>query len=197
MDVPKDAVAVASVSQAHHAEVLSLGAIGTRQCAIDHLIRTMPSTSQPRVCVYAAGPCEYGLYRSLTKQGHVCWVVAPALLPTKAGERAKTTRCDAMPWARLLRSGARTPVSVPQVADAEDNLTSIFTPLLTSEVISTLGVSCCWRQSAARLGSARVTLWAGGWRVPDCPAAQSGIVPFVEGTGNCSTCPPHHNTLTG
>jgi transposase len=38
-------------------------------------------------------------------------------MPKKAGDRVKTDRRDAMPWARLMRSGDLTPVSVPNVAD--------------------------------------------------------------------------------
>ena len=41
IDVHKDSIAVASVAQAHSAEVMYLGAIGTRQCDIDQLIRKM------------------------------------------------------------------------------------------------------------------------------------------------------------
>ena len=107
MDVHKDAMAVASVAQEPHAEVLSLGAIGTRQCDIDQLIRQMPSKSTQLVFVYDAGPCGYWLYRSRTPTGHVCWVVAPSLLPTKPGERVKTTlpsRTDGMvPASSALR----------------------------------------------------------------------------------------------
>jgi transposase len=47
----------------------------------------------------------------------VCWVVAPSLIPKKAGDRVKTDRRDAVQLARLRRSGALTPVSVPQVED--------------------------------------------------------------------------------
>jgi transposase len=43
--------------------------------------------------------------------------VAPALLPQKAGARGTTDRRDAIQRARLLRSGARTPVAVPPVED--------------------------------------------------------------------------------
>ena len=117
MDVHKDAIAVASVAQEHHAEVLSLGAIGTRQCDIDQLIRQMPSKSTQLVFVYDAGPCGYWLYRSLTHKGHVCWVVAPSLIPQKPGDRVKTNRRDAITLARLMRSGDLTPVSVPKVED--------------------------------------------------------------------------------
>ena len=117
MDVHKDAIAVASVAQEPHAEVLSLGAIGTRQCDIDQLIRQMPSKSTQLVFVYEAGPCGYWLYRSLTHKGHVCWVVAPSLIPTKPGDRVKTNCRDAIKLARLMRSGDLTPVHVPRVED--------------------------------------------------------------------------------
>jgi transposase len=43
--------------------------------------------------------------------------VAPSLIPTQAGERVKTDRRDAVPLARLMRSGDLTPVDVPQVED--------------------------------------------------------------------------------
>ena len=36
LDVPNDAMAVASVATAHEAEVIDLGTIGTRQGDIDH-----------------------------------------------------------------------------------------------------------------------------------------------------------------
>jgi transposase len=117
MDVHKESIAVAYVGQEHHAEVSYLGAIGTRQCDIDQLIRKMQSKSKHLVFVYEAGPCGYWLYRYLTKKGHACWVVAPSLIPKKAGDRVKTNRRDAIQLARLMRSGDLTPVYVPQVAD--------------------------------------------------------------------------------
>ena len=117
MDVHKDAIAVAYVAQDHGAEVIYLGTIGTRQCDIDQLIRKMPSKAKPLVFVYEAGPCGYWLYRYLTKKDYHCWVVAPSLIPKKAGDRVKTDRRDAVQLARLARSGALTAVSVPKVAD--------------------------------------------------------------------------------
>ena len=117
MDVHKDAIAVASVAQDHGAEVTSLGTIGTRQCDIDHLIRTMQSKAKHLIFVYEAGPCGSWLYRYLTKQDDDCWVVAPSLMPTKAGDRVTTDRRDAVHLARLARSGDLTTVSVPKVAD--------------------------------------------------------------------------------
>src|SRR5919109_751660 len=117
LDVHKESIAVAYIAQEHGAEVTSLGTIGTRQCDIDHLIRKMQSKATQLVFVYEAGPCGYWLYRYLTKQGHVCWVVAPSLIPKKAGDRVKTDRRDAVQLARLMRSGDLTPVYVPTVED--------------------------------------------------------------------------------
>ena len=117
MDVHKDSIAVASVAQDHHAEVVSLGNIGTRQCDIDQLIRRLQSKSPHLVFVYEAGPCGYWLSRDLTQKGHACWVVAPSLIPKKAGDRVKTDRRDAVPLARLMRSGDLTAVYVPRVED--------------------------------------------------------------------------------
>ena len=118
MDVHKETIAVAYVAQAHGAEVTSLGTIGTRQCDIDQLIRKMPSKAQHLIFVYAAGPCGYWLSRSLRKKDDDCWVVAPSLIPKKAGDRVKTDRRDALQLARLARSGDLTVVYVPQVQDA-------------------------------------------------------------------------------
>jgi transposase len=117
LDVHKESIAVAYVAKAHHAEVVSLGNIGTRQCDIDKLIRQLQSKSSHLIFVYEAGPCGYWLYRYLTKKGHVCWVIAPSLIPKKPGDRVKTNRRDAIKLARLMRSGDLTPVYVPKVED--------------------------------------------------------------------------------
>ena len=117
MDVHKDTIAVAYVAQDHGAEVTYLGTIGTRQCDIDQLIRKMQSKAKHLIFVYEAGPCGYWLYRYLTKKDYDCWVVAPSLIPQKAGDRVKTDRRDAMQLARLARSGDLTAVYVPKVED--------------------------------------------------------------------------------
>jgi transposase len=117
LDVHQESIAVAYVAKDDDAEVIYLGPIGTRQCGIDQLIRKLQAKSHQLVFVYEAGPCGYWLYRYLTQQGHVCRVVAPSLIPKKAGDRVKTNRRDAIQLARLMRSGALTPVYVPAVED--------------------------------------------------------------------------------
>src|SRR5262245_14491924 len=77
----------------------------------------MPSKAKHLVFVYEAGPCGSWLYRYLSQQGYDCWVVAPALIPQKAGERINTDRRAAVPRARLARSGALPAVSGPTGAE--------------------------------------------------------------------------------
>jgi transposase len=117
LDVHKESIAVAYVSEERGAEVVFLGTIGTRQCDIDTLVRKLQSKAPHLLFVYEAGPCGYWLYRYLTKKHLVCWVVAPSLIPKKPGDRVKTDRRDAMQLARLMRSGDLTPVYVPEVED--------------------------------------------------------------------------------
>jgi transposase len=117
LDVHNDAMAVADVAPAHGAEVTDLGTIGTRQGDLDPRIRKMPSQATPRLCVYAAGPCGDELDRDLTTKGDDGWVVAPSRLPKQPGDRVTTDRRDAVPLARLARSGDLTAVDVPEVED--------------------------------------------------------------------------------
>jgi transposase len=117
MDVHQAAIAVADGAADHPPEVVFRGAIGPRPCDLDPRIRQLQSNSQHLVLVYEAGPCGSWLSRELTQNGHVCWVVAPALMPQQAGARGKPDRRDAVQLARLMRSGDLTPVYVPAVDD--------------------------------------------------------------------------------
>jgi transposase len=116
-DVHQESMAVAYVAKAHDAEVIFLGTIGPRQADIDQLVRKLQAKAKPLVLVYEAGPCGYWLSRDLTNKGHLCWVVAPSLMPKQAGDRVNTDRRDAVQLARLMRSGDLTPVDVPTVED--------------------------------------------------------------------------------
>jgi transposase len=118
MDVHKDTIAVTYVAPDHGAEVPSIGTIGTRQGDSEQLLRKMPAKATHLIFVYEAGPCGSWLSRYLWKQDDDGWGVAPALMPTKAGDRVTPDRRDAIHLARLARSGALTVVYVPQVQDA-------------------------------------------------------------------------------
>lgn len=73
---------------------------------------------QVQIC-YEAGPCGFALARHLLRIGYAVEVVAPSLIPTRAGERVKTDRRDAKKLARLYRAGELTAVHIP---DAEDEV---------------------------------------------------------------------------
>ena len=72
--------------------------------------------AQLRVC-YEAGPTGFVLSRRCAQLKIDCTVVAPSLIPSRAGERIKTDRRDALKLARLHRAGELTAVHVPDASD--------------------------------------------------------------------------------
>ena len=72
----------------------------------------MVQAAKLRAC-YEAGPTGYVVYWQLAELGVECEVVAPTLVPVKAGDRVKTDRRDAEKLARCYRSGDLTAVWVP------------------------------------------------------------------------------------
>ena len=92
--------------------VRSLGQIPNCLESLKKLIDKVGGRERLKVC-YEAGPTGYTLYWQLTKMGVDCEVVAPSLIPKKAGERIKTDRRDAEKLALCLQSGTLTCVWVP------------------------------------------------------------------------------------
>ena len=113
LDVHADTIAVAVAEP--DGEVRSLGIIPNRAEPVARLLRKLGPTKELRFC-YEAGPTGYALYWQLTKLGAACEVVAPTLVPVKAGDRVKTDRRDATKLARAYRSGDLTAVWVPDAA---------------------------------------------------------------------------------
>ena len=68
-------------------------------------------------CCYEAGPCGFELYRALITHEIPCDVIAPALIPRRAGDRIKTDRRDAAQLAVLYRAGALTAIHIPTEAE--------------------------------------------------------------------------------
>lgn len=64
-------------------------------------------------CCYEAGPCGFELQRALNARAIPCDVIAPALIPRRAGDRVKTDRRDAAQLAVLYRAGALTAIHIP------------------------------------------------------------------------------------
>jgi transposase len=96
--------------------VRDLGIFANRPDVIAKLARRLSSGGRRLSFAYEAGPCGYGLHRQLVGLGHQCQVVAPSLIPIRAGDRVKTDRRDAAMLARLHRAGELTNVWVPDPA---------------------------------------------------------------------------------
>ena len=110
LDVHAETIAVAIAEP--DGEVRSLGTIPNRAESIRKLIRKLGPAEKLRAC-YEAGPTGYVVYWQLAELGIQCEVVAPTLVPVKAGDRVKTDRRDAEKLARCYRSGDLTAVWVP------------------------------------------------------------------------------------
>jgi transposase len=115
LDVHAETIAVAVAER--DGEVRSLGVIPNREESVRKLVKKLGAVEQLRFC-YEAGPTGYALYWQLSKLGAPCEVVAPTLVPVKAGDRVKTDRRDALKLARNYRAGELTAVWVPD-ADHE------------------------------------------------------------------------------
>ena len=112
LDVHKDTIAVA-VALPGREEPEYRGEIKNQRKSLLRLIRSLSPHGEVVSFCYEAGPCGYGVYREIIETGHHCEVVAPSLIPRRAGERVKTDRRDAVKLARLHRSGELTAVWVP------------------------------------------------------------------------------------
>jgi transposase len=115
LDVHKDGIVVA-VEGGLRGEVRDYGRMANTPAALQRLARKLGQDGLTLRFCYEAGPCGYGIQRQLSAHGHECIVVAPSLIPKRAGDRVKTDRRDAASLARLHRAGELTAVWVPDAA---------------------------------------------------------------------------------
>jgi len=116
LDVHKATISVAVAEGRRGGEVRHLGVFPNRPDHIAKLVERLGKKGRHLSFCYEAGPCGYGLHRQLTELDHECIVVAPSLIPVKAGDRVKTDRRDAVMLAKLHRAGELTSVWVPDNA---------------------------------------------------------------------------------
>jgi transposase len=117
LDVHKNSIDIALADAGRDGNVRFYGTIDGDLESLHKVVRKLQSTGSTLRFVYEAGPCGYDIYRSLTKQGLDCIVVAPSKIPRKSGDRIKNDRRDALNLARLHRSGELTAVYVPLEED--------------------------------------------------------------------------------
>ncbi|MET4328070.1 transposase [Bradyrhizobium sp. i1.15.2] len=113
IDTSKSRNAIAIADGGRGGEVRYLGEFPATEAAIRKLVAKLAAKCCQLTFCYEAGPTGYGLYRLLKSLGHDCLVVAPSLVPKKAGDRVKTNRRDAVSLAKLLRADELTAVWVP------------------------------------------------------------------------------------
>jgi transposase len=110
LDVHKDTIAVCWLRADSQEE--ETREIPNEERAIRTLFKRLANEGELRVC-YEAGPCGYPVRRQLEQMGIACDVIAPAMIPRRAGDRIKTDSRDARKLARLYRVGELTPIRVP------------------------------------------------------------------------------------
>ena len=84
LDVHKDTSAVA-VALPGREEPVYRGEIKNQRKSLVRLIRSLSPHGEVLSFCYEAGPCGYGVYREIIETGHQCDVVAPSLIPRRAG----------------------------------------------------------------------------------------------------------------
>ena len=98
-DTSKLRHAVAIAEGGRTGEVRFLGEIDNTEAATAKLVRKLAAKYRRLTFCYEAGPTGYGLYRLIKSLGHDCIVVAPSLIPKKAGRPGEDQS------ARCARSG--------------------------------------------------------------------------------------------
>lgn len=112
LDVHKATVAV-SIRRADRGKLRSFQRPATAE-GVHRLVRDLKEEfgTDIRAC-YEAGPTGFGVQRAFEREGLLCDVVAPSLIPRKPGERRKTDRLDAERLSDYLMQGCLTVIHVP------------------------------------------------------------------------------------
>lgn len=120
-DVHKEKTTIALAQPDAGGEVRSYGEVATTQIALERTIRKIAKARalelpEIHIC-YEAGGCGMWIARMLVRMKVQCTVVAPSLIPSKAGDQVKTDKRDAIKLVRLLRAGELTAVHIPDETD--------------------------------------------------------------------------------
>jgi hypothetical protein len=102
LDVHAETITAAIAEE--RGRVRTLGRFPNRPEAVRKLIEKLGGSKNLKVC-YEAGPTGYALYWQLTNLGVDCEVIAPSLIPKKAGDQVKTDRRDAEKLAQSYQAG--------------------------------------------------------------------------------------------
>jgi transposase len=104
MDVHKETIVVAVTATGDVGKAAPYGTFPNTAAALEKLVKRLRQAGNgPLKFCYEAGPCGYGIHRTLTRLGEGCMVVAPSMIPRKSGERQKNDKRDADGLAVLHR----------------------------------------------------------------------------------------------
>jgi transposase len=114
LDAHKDSIAVAACEAGREPARF----VGTMGPDVNGLLKLLAKAGDPAQVsvVYEAGPTGYGLHRELCRRGYRSQIVAPSLIPRRAGERIKNDRRDCLRLAELSRAGELKAIWVPDEA---------------------------------------------------------------------------------
>lgn len=121
LDVHKAQTVLATLEDQREAQPEIYGSVTTSQHALERVIRRIAKArklplSSLHLCYEASG-CGFWIARLFERLGVRCDVIAPSLIPTKAGDRVKTDKRDAAKLAKHLRSNDLVSVHVPDSTD--------------------------------------------------------------------------------
>jgi transposase len=106
VDVHKDSIAIAYADADFTQAPRFVGTTGYSVISLTKALAKLGKPGELSVC-HEAGPCGFGLVRSLGERGYATEVIAPSRVPRRPADRIKTDRRDALLLARLHRSGER------------------------------------------------------------------------------------------
>lgn len=160
LDVNKASISVAVAQGERGGEVRHWGTVPHRPDHVRKLVEKLGAGGRRLFFCCEAGPFGYGLYRQIVEMGHDCIVVAPSLIPVKAGDRVKTERRDAVMLAKLHRAGELTSVWGPVAAhEAMRDVARV-----RATAMRVLGKACQHLQGFL-LGHGRIYPGKKGWTV--------------------------------
>lgn len=114
MDVHKDTVMVAVLEESAQ-EPTKVVRLLHDERKLKRFFARLAEGGEIRACYEASG-AGFVLARQMRKWGHACEIIAPSLIPKRAGDHRKHDRHDATMLARMYRAGELTTIRVPGVA---------------------------------------------------------------------------------
>src|SRR5438270_4231518 len=109
MDVHKETIVVAVTATGEVGKATAYGTFPNTGTGLEKLVKRLRQAGGGAIkFCYEAGPCGYGVHRTLTRLGEECVVVAPSMMPRKRGDRQKNDNHERLypPWPQGLDQGA-------------------------------------------------------------------------------------------